>query len=91
MLSIICKADGRANFAICPMAVELSLTFICYLPGDVIGLDAALRIRPLEEVMALTSLTIETINTATALSELMACRPTALYIAWLLGQRQRAG
>jgi CRP-like cAMP-binding protein len=41
-----------------------------YLPGDVIGLDAALRIRPLEEVMALTSLTIETINTANALSEL---------------------
>jgi CRP-like cAMP-binding protein len=60
-----------------------------YLPSDVIGLDAALRIRPLEEVMALTSLTIETINTANPLSELMACRPTALYIAWLLGQRQR--
>jgi CRP/FNR family transcriptional regulator len=60
-----------------------------YLPGDVIGLDAALRIRPLEEVMTLTSLTIETINTANVLSELMACRPTALYIAWLLGQRQR--
>jgi CRP-like cAMP-binding protein len=33
-----------------------------YLPGDVIGLDAALRIRPMEEeeVMTLTSLTIET-------------------------------
>jgi hypothetical protein len=29
MSSIICKADEHANFAICPMAVELSLTFIC--------------------------------------------------------------
>jgi CRP/FNR family transcriptional regulator, anaerobic regulatory protein len=59
-----------------------------YLPGDVIGLDAVLRTRPLEEVMSLTSVTSEVIQGG-ALNDLMACQSTALYIAWLLGQRQR--
>jgi len=54
----------------------------------VIGLDAALGHRPLNEVLALTSVTVETIHTPGALIELMARRPTALYIAWLLSQRQ---
>jgi CRP/FNR family transcriptional regulator, anaerobic regulatory protein len=60
-----------------------------FLPGDVIGLDAALRTRPLEGVQTLTSVTIAVIPEKDALLDLMACQATALYIAWLLGQRQR--
>src|SRR5215475_9704818 len=60
-----------------------------YLPGDVIGLDSALNTRPLEEIQTLTSVTLETIRAEDALMQLFACRPAALYIAWLLSQRQR--
>ena len=60
-----------------------------YLPGDVIGFDAVLQTRPLKEVMALTSIVIELIESENALTELMSSRHIALYIAWLLGRRQR--
>jgi CRP-like cAMP-binding protein len=60
-----------------------------YLPGDVIGLDAILQARPSAEVLTLTSVAIEVIHAEDALVDLMASQPTALYIAWLLGQRQR--
>jgi CRP/FNR family transcriptional regulator len=60
-----------------------------YLPGDVIGLDTLLRIRPLESVLTLTSVTVETIPAPEVLTELMADPPTALFVAWLLGERQR--
>jgi len=61
-----------------------------YLPGDVIGLDSVLRTRVLSNVLTLTSIAIEVINAKDAtLDELMTCRSTALYIAWLLGQRQQ--
>jgi len=60
-----------------------------YLPGDVIGLDAVLRGRPLEKVLTLTSIATKTIDAKDALADLMMSRPTALYITWLLGQRQR--
>ena len=61
-----------------------------YLPGDVIGLDSVLRTRALSNVLTLTSIAIEVINAKDAtLDELMTCRSTALYIAWLLGQRQQ--
>lgn len=62
-----------------------------YLPGDVIGLDAVLRNRPPEPVLALTSATIEVSPATDALIDLIGSRPTALYAVWLLGQRlQRA-
>jgi CRP/FNR family transcriptional regulator len=60
-----------------------------FLPGDVIGLDTALQIRPLKDVLILTSVTSGVIPGRDALVELMACPQTALYIAWLLAQRQR--
>jgi CRP/FNR family transcriptional regulator len=60
-----------------------------YLPGDVIGLDAVSHIRTLEEVMTLTSIATKVIDAEEALTDLMTCRPIAVYIAWLLGQRQR--
>ena len=60
-----------------------------YLPGDVIGLDGALRTRPAENVLTLTSITCEAINAENGLAAMMANKPTALYIAWLLSQRQR--
>jgi len=60
-----------------------------YLPGDIIGLDAISRTRDLEGVIALTSIVAETIDGKQTLAELMTCRSIAIYICWLLGQRQR--
>jgi CRP/FNR family transcriptional regulator, anaerobic regulatory protein len=60
-----------------------------YLPGDVIGLDAAIRTRRSEEVLTLTSVTVKTIHAEDALIDLSATQSTALYIVWLLSQRQR--
>jgi CRP/FNR family transcriptional regulator, anaerobic regulatory protein len=59
-----------------------------YLPGDVVGLHPGLRSRPSEKVMTLTSLVVEVIE-ADVLITLMTRRSTALYVTWLLGQRQR--
>jgi CRP-like cAMP-binding protein len=60
-----------------------------YIPGDIIGLDTVLHTRPLQEVLTLCAVTIEEVPGEDALMQLMADRPTALYVAWLLGQRQR--
>jgi CRP-like cAMP-binding protein len=60
-----------------------------YLPASVVGLDAILRSRPSEKVMTLSSVAIEVIDAKEALIELMSCRSMALYIVWLLGERQR--
>jgi CRP/FNR family transcriptional regulator len=60
-----------------------------YLPGDVLGLDAILGTRPLEQISTLSTVTIEMIPAAAAMVELMASRPSALYVAWLLNRRQR--
>jgi CRP/FNR family transcriptional regulator len=60
-----------------------------YLPGDVVGLDAVLRSRPSEGVMTLTSLVVEAIEANDTLVDLMDRRSTALYVAWLLSQRQQ--
>ena len=43
----------------------------------------------MKEVLTLTSVTAEKIEAEDALIDLMTCRPTALYIVWLLSQRQR--
>jgi CRP/FNR family transcriptional regulator len=60
-----------------------------YLPGDIIGLDAIFRIRPPEEVLTLTSATIEATHASDALLQFMACHSTALFVLRLLGERQR--
>jgi CRP/FNR family transcriptional regulator, anaerobic regulatory protein len=60
-----------------------------YLPGDVIGLDAVLRTRPAGDVMALSSLSVESLGPQDGLPTFMAHRHMALYIAWLLSLRQR--
>jgi len=60
-----------------------------YLPGDIIGLDTISPTRDLEGVIALTSIVAETIDVRQALAELMTRRSIAIYICWLLGQRQR--
>jgi CRP-like cAMP-binding protein len=60
-----------------------------YLPGDVIGLDGMLFPRTRAEVMTLTSVATEVIDTEGGLADLMSCRCTALYVAWLLARRQR--
>jgi CRP-like cAMP-binding protein len=60
-----------------------------YLPGDVIGLDRMLFSRTVSEVITLTSVAAEVIDTARELADLMSSRSTALYLAWLLARRQR--
>lgn len=60
-----------------------------YLPGDVIGLDRVLRARAPEQIVTLTSVTAEAVPAEHALMTLMEYRPTAVYVAWLLGQSQR--
>ena len=60
-----------------------------YLPGDVIGLDAAIRARRSEDILTLTSVTVETIHKEDALIGLIASQCTALYMTWLLAQRQQ--
>ena len=60
-----------------------------YIPGDIIGLDTVLHTRPLQEVLTLCSVTIDEVPREDALMQLMADRSTAIYVAWLLGQRQR--
>jgi CRP-like cAMP-binding protein len=63
--------------------------FDIYLPGDVVGLDALLQIRPLHEVMTLTSIKIRAIHTEEAVNNLIGSRAVSLYMVWLLAQRQR--
>ena len=63
--------------------------FDIFLPGDVIGVDTALHIRPLEAALALTSVTAGVIREQDALIYLMASQHTALYLTWLLAQRQQ--
>jgi CRP-like cAMP-binding protein len=60
-----------------------------FLPGDMIGLDSALHTRPPEGIVTLTAATMCAITVEDALVDLMAYRPAALYVAWLLGQRQQ--
>ena len=61
-----------------------------YLPGDVIGLDGGMyNTRPLREALTLTAAIIEMIPAQGRLVELMSDRSIALYIAFLLGLRQR--
>jgi CRP-like cAMP-binding protein len=54
-----------------------------------IGLDSALRSRQQEEIVTLTAVTLRAITAEDALIDLMGCRSAALYITWLLGQRQQ--
>jgi CRP/FNR family transcriptional regulator len=59
-----------------------------YLPGDYIGLEATLRERPTETVLALQPVILQAIE-ASALPGLLERRPTAVYLAWLIGETQR--
>ena len=69
---------------------DADLTIVdVYLPATVIGLDAILRSRSSEKVMTLSSAAIEVIDTKDALIELMSCGSMALYVTWVLAQRQR--
>jgi CRP/FNR family transcriptional regulator, anaerobic regulatory protein len=59
------------------------------LPYDIIGLDTALGVRPLQATLALTSVTASVLQGQNTLHDLMGCRHTALYINWLLALRQQ--
>ena len=60
-----------------------------YLPGDLIGMDTHFRTRPIEHVQALTSVEAEAVDADEMLGDLLASHCGALYLAWLLGWRQR--
>jgi CRP-like cAMP-binding protein len=59
-----------------------------YVPGDLIGLDSALRVRPSDEVVAIQPATVQTLR-ADVVPELLAQTSTATYFAWLLSEAQR--
>jgi CRP/FNR family transcriptional regulator, anaerobic regulatory protein len=59
-----------------------------YLPGDIVGFDAAIRGGPIANVLTLTTTAIEAITVESGLSGLMAAAPINLYIAWLLNEQQ---
>jgi CRP-like cAMP-binding protein len=60
-----------------------------YLPGDIIGFSWALRRAPGENVMTLTTAAVEAAADADGPGGLMASRPVAIYLAWLLSVRQQ--
>jgi CRP/FNR family transcriptional regulator, anaerobic regulatory protein len=60
-----------------------------FLPGDMVCLDSVLYTVPPQPILALTAVTMSAVAAEDALMELMAYRPAALYIAWLLGRRQQ--
>jgi CRP-like cAMP-binding protein len=60
-----------------------------FLPGDLISLDSALYTGSPQGILALTAVTMRRVAAEDALMDLMASRPTALYVAWLLGRRQQ--
>lgn len=59
-----------------------------YLPGDIIGIEAALFDRPSDEVAAITALGVRAIDAA-ALAELMVNPAAAAAAFWLLAEQQR--
>jgi CRP/FNR family transcriptional regulator len=60
-----------------------------YLPGDVIGLESALRERAEDDVVALTLITVDSIGTSSVLPDLLASQAGATYLTWLLAEQQR--
>lgn len=60
-----------------------------YLPGDVIGLDTFLRTQRLDGFLTLTSVKLDVIPAEDKLFDLLTDPCIALYLLWLLGQRQR--
>jgi CRP/FNR family transcriptional regulator len=59
-----------------------------YVPGDLIGLEAALRTRPADEVVAIQPATVQTVDSE-VVSGLLARPGTATYLAWLICEAQR--
>jgi len=59
-----------------------------YLPGDMVGLEAAVLGRPVDEIIAVTALAVQAID-AQMLAELMAQPPAAAAILWLRAGQQR--
>jgi CRP-like cAMP-binding protein len=60
-----------------------------YLPGDVMGLDTLIQPKWQENIVALTFATVEVFSAEGKLLDLMANASLALYVFWLLAQRQR--
>jgi CRP-like cAMP-binding protein len=60
-----------------------------YLPGDIIGFVPPGRQQPAENVLTLTTAVVDAVAAEEGLSGLLASHPVAVYVAWLLGERQR--
>ena len=84
--STIFRLDGRVSLEVYQTAVERSLT--CFFRVT-IGLDSALHTERPEGMVTLTAVTMRAIMAEDALLDLMAYRPAALYVAWVLGKRQQ--
>lgn len=59
-----------------------------YVPGDVIGVETAMRARPADEVVALQPLAVHELD-GSAISGLLEHPATATYLAWLISEAQR--
>lgn len=73
----------------CDLSNGRTVILDVYIPRDVIGLDTLLQTRQTERVSILTSATLEVIPAENGLLDLVVDRPLAIYIFWLLAQRQR--
>jgi CRP/FNR family transcriptional regulator, anaerobic regulatory protein len=60
-----------------------------YLPGDIIGFDTALCNGPVADVRTLTTTAVEVIAAERGLRDVISSQSIALYISWLLGERQQ--
>ncbi|HJU18664.1 MAG TPA: Crp/Fnr family transcriptional regulator [Stellaceae bacterium] len=59
-----------------------------YLPGDVIGIEAAAFGHPVDKIVAVTALTVQAIDMPT-FADLMTNPPAAAAVFWLLAEQQR--
>jgi CRP/FNR family transcriptional regulator len=59
------------------------------LPGDIMGFDNALHKRRIENVRTLTTSAVEVVAEERGLRGILESRSVALYISWLLGERQQ--
>jgi CRP/FNR family transcriptional regulator len=84
---LICRLSGGWAYRAIDWPDGRRAILDIYLPGDIIGLEAAVLDRPINEVVAVTELTVQAIDTST-LAELMASPPAAAFIFWLLAEQQ---
>jgi CRP/FNR family transcriptional regulator, anaerobic regulatory protein len=86
---VLYRLKGGCAYRFCELSDGNRAIVDIYLPGDIMGFDAAFYGRPIENVLTLATTIVETITSEAGLSGLMTSKPVGLYIAWLLNEQQR--